>query len=126
MLTDAGVQVRDYRDVDAFVWFATLEPREGTFDCIPEQDAGLKADFLRQVSEHCPEERINHRRDAEARARGFLEKHLGTMTPEEFREFLQIVNADLWAGKARTDRYSPAFSAVWVNDLLESLVLLCR
>jgi len=120
-LLAAGVQIRDYRDVDAFVCFALLKPREGTFDCILEQDANLETDFLRLVSEHCPEARIAHRREAEARARAFLEKHLGTMTPDEFREFLQIVNADLWAGKARTDRYSPAFSAVWVNDLLQSL-----
>jgi len=120
-LAALGCRVRDLRDLDAFVLYAYDKVGTASIPCLLEQDRGFSEEFLAEVHEHCPPERVEHRRKAEEKAREYLEDHLGTFTPDEFREFLKMVNEDFYGGTTHGDRFSPAFSAVWVDDLLASL-----
>lgn len=120
-LETLGCRVGDFRDLDAFVWYAAKRVGIASEPCVFEEDHQFGKDFLAKVREHCPAERVEHRRLAEGRARDFLEKHLGTFTPDEFREFLKMVNEDFYGGSVHGNRFSPAFSAVWVDELLASL-----
>ena len=67
------------------------------------------------------DERLELRREAEDKARRLLDDFAGTMTEEQARGALQVVQPDFVKGKHTHDKLTPAFMGQTANGLVANL-----
>lgn len=106
-------QAVDYMLADLLIYWSNRQER-GDAPSWAERIAGLAAELL-------PPERIEARKQGEARARALLESKLGRFDEEDLRQFLRDISADWYNGKERYDRFMPALYGSQVLRMLENL-----
>lgn len=66
-------------------------------------------------------DRLRVRQDGEAKAVDLLEKHAGSMTEEQARQFFQYVTQDWQNGSMRKDRFAMGFAGNIVHQLVSNI-----
>ncbi len=114
-LSEATGHPVDYMFTDLFAyWFNQQERPSQQPDPWVERVARWQRD-------HLPPARIEARQEGEARARSLLQSKVGQFDEDDLRQFLADLSADWYSGKARHDRFMPAFYGALVNRMVETL-----
>jgi len=112
-ISQAAGQAVDYMLADLFVYWANRQEKAVVTPWAER--------IARWVAELLPEERIEARKQGEARARALLEGKLGRFDGDDLRQFLRLLSADWYNGKDRYDRFMPALYGSQVLRMMEDL-----
>lgn len=124
-------EFEDFHEVDLLVWsFVESAKSEGRSKRKKASREPMDAQAAFEVIEaqlaEIEPQRIEVRREAEQRAHRLIQERLGRLGEEDVRELYGCFNADYHQGKARRDRFAPAFAGAHLRDAIRSLDALNR
>ncbi|MFW6031354.1 MAG: DUF2461 family protein [Myxococcota bacterium] len=113
----------DFLELDRILWelagkLAKVAKGNATAEPVPAADGADPVD-LDSLLDTVSQETIAAREAAEREARELIESKLGTMTSEDLRHLLELLNRDVNDGRVMANRFSPAFTGSSANKICE-------
>ena len=86
-----------------------------------EQGDDLTSKIEKWRKKHVIENRIETRKEYEAKARNLLETKHGRFSENDLRKFFEFLNTDFWKGNIRHNRFGMAYTGNNLNALVDQL-----